>query len=400
MHGIQKVKLSSHISVQTSTLQNKKGVADAECKSLLARIQHEICGQQVEEIVKDVVETHKLTDSQWTIAIEKYKAQEEKVATLASPADLRDMSASLTSICKCKEMEGAVKQWASKKATMTKMMDSLKRKSVVAATPVDDGRRAPPLHVICHALTAELAAPTVPSVFEAKAGMAGVYAKVKQDKADPVDAILGLPFMTRLQKTMQDALKANDSCLLNATEPPKKRKMLNALTEALDPALFHRLAVPKGCSWEEQMFGLQSFASSPQQISVCFTHFAAMEARLLLEGEEVILAMPIDTVPGESLKEKRKYIFQAPNEAVKTLVDNGGFMLKHSSTHPVVLPSGFSYAIASSGCVGIRWTSSADDNDTRRFRTGLGLMLESFPELRNPNLGMSVCHGFLSSSDF
>ena len=75
---------------------------------------------------------------------------------------------------------------------------------------------------------------------------------------------------------------------------------------------------------------------------------------------------------------------------------SGGFILHNrSGGGPAVLPSGFMYMMASTGHVGLRWTLGSDDADTVRVRRGLSSLLGAFPELRDPNQGMSLCLDYL-----
>ena len=118
------------------------------------------------------------------------------------------------------------------------------------------------------------------------------------------------------------------------------------------------------------------------------TPFCLTEVRFILSGSYVVCGIPYESVPGSSLKEKRRHLFIAQYEELKGLVANGGWMCKVEENEAVIIPSGFLHiAIAVEQTMGLRWGTSGDDDDCERVKFGLNQLMESFLETRNASVG-------------
>ena len=148
----------------------------------------------------------------------------------------------------------------------------------------------------------------------------------------------------------------------------------------------------------EKPYQHQFIGMSATGLQVGYAHFAAMELRVVLKGSETIIGIVPEKIPGANAKEKRKALFSSPFDTVQKLVADGGFAFEHGDDKAAVLPTGYFYAIASEGCTLLRWSLSSDDNDTHRQAKCLKDLLDSFPELRKPNLGMQSCLEHLSAT--
>ena len=130
-------------------------------------------------------------------------------------------------------------------------------------------------------------------------------------------------------------------------------------------------------------------AATDTSLTVGFPHFASMEVRVLIEGSEVIVGIPVSKIPGDLLRDKRNFLLKQAIDDIQRLVEDGGFIAVHDHTKPLLLPTGFVYIYASRGYAGLRWSCSSDEGDTTRNMMNLEMLLESFPELRKESLGMT-----------
>ena len=123
-----------------------------------------------------------------------------------------------------------------------------------------------------------------------------------------------------------------------------------------------------------------------------------MEARLVFDGEETVLGLPAAAVPGETLRDKRQFVYSATGADLMELVKKGGWYVKHDQTALLIIPTGFICVFfTTSSTFGIRWSISSDATDTLRAKHMLTNMLNSFPELKGPSLGMASCLNYLET---
>ncbi len=119
---------------------------------------------------------------------------------------------------------------------------------------------------------------------------------------------------------------------------------------------------------------------------------------MLLTGKCVIAGIPLDSVPGEDIKEKRKTLFQSTIDGLRALLDSGGFLVQLTDDGALVIPTGYVTITATTEtAIGLRWSISGDERDADRAAHALGMLLDVHPEMRNPSLGHAQLHEWLTS---
>ena len=140
------------------------------------------------------------------------------------------------------------------------------------------------------------------------------------------------------------------------------------------------------------------YSSVPRETNIFTTNNGTCEARLFLRGEEDIIGLHYDDVPGNTLREKRAMIARMTIDTMKQIVqEKSGLAYRGHSEDMrlVVIPSGRLVINASNGATHMRWGVYCDDADLSRVRTMLDAILTSFPEFENPAYAMK---SFMSSS--
>ena len=122
--------------------------------------------------------------------------------------------------------------------------------------------------------------------------------------------------------------------------------MMNKLRTGFDAQCFTMHNLPDQ-DWATRVTQPEYLMMTPFSVTVTSTHFCMVEARLLLEGEEILMALQYDKVPGVDFRDKRRYLL---------VVKDGGFIVKNAATDPrlCVIPSGFVVVVASSGASIVR----------------------------------------------
>ena len=147
------------------------------------------------------------------------------------------------------------------------------------------------------------------------------------------------------------------------------------------------MPIPEALDWGTKVFAPYFTGMAPSAVTVGMAHMCLAECRIIFEGSEMILGLNPNDCIGADLKEKRKNLFMCTVGVITELVRKSGFAVRHDSTQMVVLPSGFLYIIASTGCAGLRWSISCDDEDTQRVQYHLDNVLKAFPECANASQG-------------
>ena len=134
------------------------------------------------------------------------------------------------------------------------------------------------------------------------------------------------------------------------------------------------------------------------QTSVGPAHFCSMEVVVCLEGEMLVLGIPVEKVPGANAKDKRAFIYHATIDSLTPLVVDSGFLVRVGCQTIAVSPTGFLFVrVALKPTIGLRWSLSADSSDRTRMSVSLREQISSFPELRSPKLGLVGCLEFMDS---
>jgi hypothetical protein len=244
---------------------------------------------------------------------------------------------------------------------------------------------APPLHSIMLSLVEDATLDAAPSnsIYEAKGGVRGAL-------CGPSSAFVGqlssLAMTKKALKDMTNHLKTNmTGTLYIHSEPPKLRKVVGILKKAFDPMLFQRFPLPSA-DWSPHVHEPAWFGFKASSVTVSLGHMALTDVRVVVSGVLAVGGLPLDKIPGDSVKDKRKQLTMMTIDVLKELLHKHGFVCRLDSTKALVCPSGFMCIYAPlEECCGLRWTTSGDEADSLRVRTSLYELLVSFPELKNPS---------------
>ena len=174
------------------------------------------------------------------------------------------------------------------------------------------------------------------------------------------------------------------------------------LASGLDPQLLTKVILPD-CEWAKRIFQPEVVGTVDRLSMVTTTHYGCCEARIVLQGEEVLLGTPYDKIPGGDLRDKRRNLCMMSIDGLTKLLETtGGFVMSLSSTleSVVVVPSGFVIITASEGCSYLRWAVAGDQQDSARVRFMLGEMMAAMPEVRSSAMGyVDLCTLLDNTSD-
>ena len=223
------------------------------------------------------------------------------------------------------------------------------------------------------------------SIFEVRSGLrGGVFSA--HTNTDPVRELLKLPRCNELVQEMAIYLKQNQAGTIRL-EMYHQMQAKKEIQRGFDGLLFRTLPLPQQ-DWAALVFELQFFGYGEQGLTVNFPPFCAMESRLLVQGEEIVIGFQPATVPGKNLKAKRSNLYQMSMDQVQALAGmSGNWASHHDSTEVLTIPTGFLCIYVSSGCMGYRWTCSGDKADTLRIIQSLTSLLDAFPEMNNARSG-------------
>jgi hypothetical protein len=182
------------------------------------------------------------------------------------------------------------------------------------------------------------------------------------------------------------------------TDAPFIKKINKTLKSNYDGNLFSTLPLPES-DWKEKVFTPNFICTAPGFAQCNLPHMALMEARLMIEGEQLILGIPISPDSGRlPLKELRKRIHMATIDSLKPMLEQGGFCIKQTAGEIVVLPTGFLIVqISLSQVWCLRWSLSSDSACTQRTCMFLDEFLASYPEASMPSTGYQQFSAYLKS---
>ena len=166
--------------------------------------------------------------------------------------------------------------------------------------------------------------------------------------------------------------------------------------KAFDPSVVTMLPLPReNVEWSKKVYAREVFGFQKGFVNISVPHFGCMECRLVFEGEETIIGLPVADIPGPSLKEKRAFLFSASVDQLEPLIAKG-FCVHHDQTHAVINPSGFLHIyLTDPGAIGMRWSVSSDQGDNLRVGRMLQYLTTSFREMAIPSAGYTSFLAFL-----
>ena len=231
------------------------------------------------------------------------------------------------------------------------------------------------------------------SLFEAKMG-----AKVhlaSPISGDPVSDTSGLPGVRKAAKEARKHLQTSQWGTFPFS-PDVAKKIMKKLTTSFDPLFFAKLPVPQELEWADKVYRVELFATGANFYNVSAPHLGSMEARMVFDGTITYFGLPVDEVPGRTLRDKREWLMQANVADLTKMVKEKGWACKHDHTHLMVIPSGFIVVqMCDELCYGLRWSMGSDARDSLRVKSMLKLMVDSYPELGNQSQPHSTFMAFL-----
>ena len=255
----------------------------------------------------------------------------------------------------------------------------------------------PPRYVLVQDVAKKLGdAYVTGSLFEAKAGVR-VSTQLPVVDEDPVGGILSLPMTRTIRKSIDKHLLDNMWGVAPYLDAGKKKKVEKFLKKAYDATLFTSLSLPDA-DWAKKVFGMEYFGMKEYFVNIGATPFGCMEARLVLSGEEAMMGVAYEKIPGDDFKHKRNWLWTASVEQLEIAIKDSGFYVVNKPPQLLVVPSGFmTSSFSEGGAFGVRWSLSSDASDTTRVRYMLQQLLSSHPEMRGPSLGFSSFLAFLGT---
>ena len=95
-------------------------------------------------------------------------------------------------------------------------------------------------------------------------------------------------------------------------------------------SIFTRILIPLQGEWSSKVYATHAIGQRNGTATVVISHFGAMEARLLTSGSEIIAGVPLGKIPGDSVKDKRTFVFSATQGVLQELIKGSGWMCKLS----------------------------------------------------------------------
>ena len=280
------------------------------------------------------------------------------------------------------------------------MKDFIRKKGVAGQSEAaaEQILRAHPVHQALHQIvngTDGNAINCANSIFEAKAGVRA--AVLTCQRGDPSGSISKNAFVKRAKKELATLLK-NEDWGVSLIMPADQKKIVKAFRPCYDEGIFAERKIPSSLDWCEKVYCKQFFSLRAGAVQIGFPHFGSMEARVLLEGSEVVAGILYDKAPGANMREKRAHLFSANETEINRLVADGGWVAWHEDK-VLVVPAGYICITAGDDQFGIRWSLSADAADQHRVQAALTRTVESFPEMKNPSLGIAQFNDWLADTD-
>jgi hypothetical protein len=272
-------------------------------------------------------------------------------------------------------------------SALKRTMNAILRKKVLAsgagASVVALSVATIPLAAVGQALIEAGAISQTSSFLEAKMGLRA--AVVAPGLGDPATLIAATAKAKKAHKDILNHLKTSKFGIVPVLDTPSIKRIVKELKKAFDPCLFAQLVLPDQ-DWAPKVYSPQYFGASESYAAVNCNHFGCMDCRMLFAGEEVLIGVPITA--GCDLKALRRQIFASTVDELRVLVNNGGWAIKHDSTHVAIIPSGFLVVqLATTAIWGVRWSIASDADDLERVKRTVTILTQLYPEITNASTG-------------
>ena len=135
-----------------------------------------------------------------------------------------------------------------------------------------------------------------------------------------------------------------------------------------------------------RVFEFQFFKHCAGQCSISMTPFCIEEVRIVVSGSEHIIGVKVDSIPGSTLKEKTRVLYEKTVEELAAMAKRtGGFaMTLTSSSGLFVVPRSHLIinikAEAGEGVCGVRWGFVLGPEQAPDYTNAFDMLTSSYPE--------------------
>ena len=139
--------------------------------------------------------------------------------------------------------------------------------------------------------------------------------------------------------------------------------------------------------WAHKIMGVDINTTSQGHLNLGSTSFCMCEARVYLEGSEIIAGVRYDLVPGVTYSDKRNGLYHMTVDNFSALLEStAGFIQTVSAHQCVLIPSGFIIVVATvEPTAYASWGVSSDEQGSSRTKVMINNMLTSYAELKGPS---------------
>ena len=353
-------------------------------------------------------------------AFETFLSQEfpgfiRRVEAATCPSDLKHVSSNMKErlstfkksehVRTCRELLTKTKRSSTLEAK--KQLKASSAKGVSEGAGVTEGVRRPAFSSIIDALMLKHVGGynITSSLYETKVGIRASRVVAETDKkgCSYVDEIRKNQYLKTLAKGLtqglQDEGKTHMTTVLRGQ--PKRKKLEGLITKAFTRNMTSKLMLPDE-SWAHRIYQPELYGCTAVHSSIFPTNNGCCEARLFLSGSQTVCGLPLETIPGITLSEKRLAVANMTiDELSNFMTEKKGWCLHMGSVDDVVyfVPSGHLLLISSQDCIYLRWGVSADDQDTARVKCVCTSIAESFTEFRNASNPLGSFLAWLSEQD-
>ena len=210
---------------------------------------------------------------------------------------------------------------------------------------------------------------------------------------------MGTPTFKSAQRELNKLIKNQPYAVKQLCDAPGK-KIEKLLRQGFDPAYFMQHPLPADQAWSKMVNGKEIFMAKAPHFHIGLTSFASTEIRFVLEGNLAVMGIPLSSVPGADIREKRTFVFGCKGPDLAALVKSkSGFVAEVGAGHACVIPNGFLVAMCYTDVtIGLRWLLKCDNAEKLRTQAGMEELIQNFPELRSPGSGYTQFLQYLQAT--
>lgn len=207
--------------------------------------------------------------------------------------------------------------------------------------------------------------------------------------------LTALPYFSKQQNWLHKHMKANKKPFAHAAilEKPVTKMVADLIDHKLGVgnAIHNTLQIPSDLHSLKAVYEFQFYQAVQCQARPQCSPFCTAEARMMLEGRELVVGFRIAELPGASLVEKASHINSLTPQAFHELAGKAGFEVVLTEGTVLIVPAGYLVVImaGSTGCAGLRWGLSLthdDEADTPTVKRIVEEMITAYPGLSSSPL--------------